>query len=344
MGIVRLILALAVMFVHAPSASRPPLASHFISGIPAVQCFYIISGFYMALVLSDRYTSIKNFYFNRFLRLYPTYWCVLAMTVAFSIWMQDSTFIEKILHAEALGWDGKFLMLLSSLTIWGSDVMHFLAPGPAGLEFTRNFHDHSPALWWFHPIPPAWSLPLEMMFYALAPFIVKSKSRLVMIFLTSLAMRWWVYSFVGSNDPWSFRFFPLELAFFCLGSLAFHGYGLLRTSPLAKKIGLFALIILIMCLVQGDRLGLVQIYVCMLLALPFVFLATKDHMVDRWLGELSYPFYLSHLTCLKLFPDNILLAIASTFAVSVSINTFIQPVVEAQFKRPPKPLFSLTAA
>ena len=67
MGIIRLLLALAVLLAHVENA--PAFLLRFIPGSLAVQCFYIISGFYMALVLNGKYSSKRDFYFNRFLRL-----------------------------------------------------------------------------------------------------------------------------------------------------------------------------------------------------------------------------------------------------------------------------------
>ena len=33
-------------------------------------------------------------------------------------------------------------------------------------------------------------------------------------------------------------------------------------------------------------------------ALPILFQATKDSLFDRWVGELSYPIYITHITTL----------------------------------------------
>ena len=51
----------------------------------AVQTFYMVSGFYMALVLTERYHSLPIFFTNRLLRLYPAYLVVAAVTVAHAL-------------------------------------------------------------------------------------------------------------------------------------------------------------------------------------------------------------------------------------------------------------------
>ena len=50
MGIIRLILAIAVVIVHT---EEPIFGFEFVRGLVAVQAFYIISGFYMAMILNE---------------------------------------------------------------------------------------------------------------------------------------------------------------------------------------------------------------------------------------------------------------------------------------------------
>ena len=52
MGTIRLLLALAVLLMMH---STPLLGIRMINGAWAVQAFYVISGFYMALVLNEKY-------------------------------------------------------------------------------------------------------------------------------------------------------------------------------------------------------------------------------------------------------------------------------------------------
>src|SRR5204863_4150166 len=79
MGALRFILAMSVAYGHAGDFLGFPL----VPGDTAVQCFYAISGFYMALVLNEKYLPQSGyllFLSNRFLRLFPTYATVLALT------------------------------------------------------------------------------------------------------------------------------------------------------------------------------------------------------------------------------------------------------------------------
>jgi peptidoglycan/LPS O-acetylase OafA/YrhL len=81
MGIIRLLLALAVVIAHAGSIS----GFRMVEGAIAVQAFYIIPGFYMVLMLNEKYVdqahSYRLFITNRLLRLHPIYWAMLALSV-----------------------------------------------------------------------------------------------------------------------------------------------------------------------------------------------------------------------------------------------------------------------
>ena len=45
----------------------------YVSPLYAVEMFFVISGFYMALVLGTKYSLIWRFYSNRLIRLMPSY-------------------------------------------------------------------------------------------------------------------------------------------------------------------------------------------------------------------------------------------------------------------------------
>src|SRR5580658_9352582 len=84
MGILRVYLALCVITAH----STPALPWHLHDPHQAVEIFYIISGFYMALILSNGYPTTKQFYVSRFLRIFPAYFIVLFCVCASSLVMR----------------------------------------------------------------------------------------------------------------------------------------------------------------------------------------------------------------------------------------------------------------
>ncbi|HAA92439.1 MAG TPA: hypothetical protein DCE33_08330 [Rhodospirillaceae bacterium] len=80
MGILRLMLALAVLIGHSGGLHGlrmdDGISAILPSGQVAVQSFYMISGFYMSLVLSSTYQGPAGtwcFWLSRYLRLAPIY-------------------------------------------------------------------------------------------------------------------------------------------------------------------------------------------------------------------------------------------------------------------------------
>ena len=86
MGYLRTLLAVTVVFAHSPYGSV------FVGGRYAVQIFYIISGFLIAHVLRTNaaYADPAKFYINRALRIYPVYYVVVALTIAYAIAFDSS--------------------------------------------------------------------------------------------------------------------------------------------------------------------------------------------------------------------------------------------------------------
>ena len=80
MGFLRTLLALSVVLDHLGGG----YADHLVGGRLAVQLFYVISGFLISYVLTatDNYQGATGkFYANRFLRLFPIYLAVAALTL-----------------------------------------------------------------------------------------------------------------------------------------------------------------------------------------------------------------------------------------------------------------------
>lgn len=76
MGVLRFLLALSVAWTHAGLPKG-------LSGDLCVTIFFVISGFYMAMVLNENpaYGQVSAFYQQRLLRLFPTYWALLALAL-----------------------------------------------------------------------------------------------------------------------------------------------------------------------------------------------------------------------------------------------------------------------
>lgn len=349
MGTLRLLLALSVVLFH--SGPFVFTGSDWVGGIVAVEGFFVVSGFYMALVLHQRYGSrLRDFYANRLLRLFPLYWAALALYLVAGL-------VEPGINRFAALWavDQSFstwaLMLSANLLLIGSDWMLLFSASGDGLQWSPTIAGQALPLFKYHYLPQAWSLPIELAFYAIAPWLVFHRWRLLLVALLSFAAKYTVVFGMGLGDPWFYRVFPLELWLFCLGALSFHAYVASSRRWLSALrwpvlIGLSAFILLYGHGDAGAKYDIASLryaaFLCaLLLALPVLFAGFKDSHWDRWLGELSYPIYLIHLLVigvvvkfdLRLGTDqSVLILLGCIAAAAVMVHVVGRPI-EARFKR-----------
>jgi peptidoglycan/LPS O-acetylase OafA/YrhL len=314
MGSLRFLLAMSVAYghLHLGDLFGFPL----VPGDTAVQCFFVVSGFYMSLVLNGKYAGAGYWLFvsNRFLRLYPAYAVVFLATVAL-VPMQ-------IPSIDALG---HFYFAISQVTLFAQDAENFLRVQDGTLHFATTVHGTGSNLFDYAPLPQAWTLAVELLFYLLAPFIIRrSRSTLIAVFLASIAVRVILqFSFGLSGDPWSYRFFPSELALFMLGVIA-HRFGGKDLIVLSIVVG----VILILNRPNGlTRIASVSFLVLVATALPWLFQKTKDWNADRFLGELSYPIYLIHILVGHLIDDRII-ALAMVVASAVGLYLLVDKPID----------------
>lgn len=336
MGLLRFILAISVVIAH----SSPIYGFSLVGGQIAVQAFYIISGFYMALILNEKYIgkndSYTLFITNRFLRLFPIYWTVLLLTVLYSIIVH---FCHTDINAECLRYYmdyfrtmnmGSFIFLMfTNLFLFLQDTIMFLGlnTSTGNLFFTPDFRETSPMLYNFLFIPQAWTIGIEIAFYLIAPFLVRKKLKIIIpLVILSIILRF-VLSLNGlKDDPWSYRFFPTELAFFLLGIISYRIYkNLNRTNKKTfySKVIWYGMIIftLFFNLLPIPH----RVFVYMLtffLGLPFIFQLTKKWKYDTYIGELSYIIYISHmfiLTCIQSFK----IPVIGGLGISLTVMTIL---------------------
>ncbi len=310
MGIFRTFLAICVIIEH----THPTWKIEFLSGQVAVKTFFIISGFYMSLILDSKYVgknSYKLFITNRFLRIYPLYWAVLILTILVSVisglithnWLQLEPY-GTLHHNMGLG--AYMVSIISNLIIFGQDVVMFLGLNikTGGIFLTNNFRNVDHAFYIFLFVPQAWTLSLELMFYLIAPLVLNKNIWLLLcIMAASLLLRCHIYKGLGWTwDPWTFRFFPTELLFFLLGNLSYRIYRSIKDKRRYLRISKFVtcLFFLIVFLypniyLRGQHdLTFTPYYFLAFLSLPFIFNLTKNSKIDNRIGELSYPIYLVH--------------------------------------------------
>ncbi len=307
MGILRTLLALAVVVYH----SYKIFGLRLCGGQVAVQSFYMISGFYMALVLNEKYTGkgfYKAFITSRFFRIFPVYWAVLLCAVLVSVVglyaFGKPYYLARYLSGkDCLSWATVLWFGLENIIVIGQDILYFLRLDELcqpSLVYNPLSFKHTGYQYLF--VPQAWSISIEFVFYLLATFIVTKKLRWqLLVVVLSLGLRYiFATKLYLSFDPWTYRFFPFELAFFIAGSLAYRFYKWLETKPTSPGIGYGALVLLLVLIVSYDQIILPEtgknygFYVLFLLALPFIFYSFKSNKADRYIGELSFSIYIIH--------------------------------------------------
>jgi peptidoglycan/LPS O-acetylase OafA/YrhL len=319
MGILRFLLAVAVVIAHSSAI----FGFSFVGGQIAVQAFYMISGFYMALILNEKYVGVnksyKLFISNRLLRLFPIYWTVLLIVILYSLVLAISSHGNNVgefsaykQYYSSMGTGSLVFLVFTNLFLFLQDAVLFLGldTTSGNLFFTSNFRNTDPMLYKFLFIPQAWTIGIEVAFYLIAPFIARRKLNVILVLVAlSLALRIFLYFGMNlKNDPWTYRFFPTELVFFLLGIVAYNIYKKLKPVKLEEiylkaiwytVVG-FTLFYSFLPFGFKNYLYIVAFFA----ALPFIFIYTKSSKRDAYIGELSYPIYISHmlvLTFLKLF-------------------------------------------
>lgn len=286
MGILRLMLAICVLAEHARGTIfgiRP------LPGYLAVQAFYVLSGFYMALVLSEKYVganSLGRFYRARATRIFPMYWIVLLATLVMNV---------------VAGWPGdpdsqphSIWSTLPNVTLFGLDWGRI-----AGLHAV---------------VPQAWTLGVELTFYVVAPLLIRANTWFLLAIIgASCVGRAAGYSVGLTTSAWTNGFFPFELALFLAGMVSYRAYRAISqdvNAALLSIVGwmslsaltIVAIFVLPMNPPVPDGWGPARNWgylVAVVVALPFIFSASRYSRTDDLIGQFSYPIYITHFVVLR---------------------------------------------
>jgi peptidoglycan/LPS O-acetylase OafA/YrhL len=285
----------------------------------AVELFFVVSGFYMQLILSTRYTKwklgrawISQFYKARYFRLLPIYLfgsLLVAGTALLPLELSSNSAPLPIWRYtyELPNTPGNLLfkafLSLTNVTMLFQDVTMFLASHNGQVHWSENFVNSEVPLWQGLAISPAWSLGIELSFYLMAPYLLNLRSRWLIIgSCFGLTIKVLAIRTLHLGDPWTFRFFPFEIGYFLIGALAFRyrssldcfvprHIGKYCVYPLAIAFAVFRL---------PKHLATLAYPAALACALPFMFRMTSGLKADRLIGELSYPFYIFHMFALVL--------------------------------------------
>jgi peptidoglycan/LPS O-acetylase OafA/YrhL len=302
MGTLRTLFAIAVVFAHS-------LGNLLVGGQNAVQLFYMISGFLISYVLVERrtYPRVVSFYINRYLRLYPIYFVVAIFTfAAFAIDFcnyREVSFFEVYSKAPCAA---NIFMAVSNVTLLFQDWVMFAGVEGNRLVFATDFMRSEVVLYPALLVPQAWTLGVELTFYFLAPYILFKKRIIITLLVASALLRVYLICIgLGARDPWTYRFFPTELALFLFGALAHQvllplykkKFSKIHIEIYSKRATYFliAITLVFSFIPVGEILKTTALFILFLLLMPLTFIFQSSREWDKWIGNLSYPIYINHM-------------------------------------------------
>ena len=205
MGTLRTLFAISVVFAHS-------FGNLLVGGRNAVQLFYMISGFLISYVLVERraYPSVKNFYINRYLRLYPIYVVVALLSLmVFALAALSGNEVAFFRVYQEAPWTAGVLLVVSNLSLFLQDWVMFAGVKNSSLVFSTNFLNSDVALYQGLLVPQAWTLGVELSFYLLAPFILPRTPILLVLLALSIVLRaCLLYAGLGLARPMDVQIFP----------------------------------------------------------------------------------------------------------------------------------------
>lgn len=306
MGLIRIVLALAVLIGHLEVSG----VSILIPGNIAVELFFIISGYYMAMVMGSKVyenkskTNVLAFYKSRFFRLYPTFLTVSAFTFLYFYlvwWMLGKKPINGTDEIYALTGIGlKALAFFSNVTMFGQDLFglfHVLPTGEIKMFYARNTGMTGDGALWLgnlRIIGQAWSIGTEIWFYILVPFLSKLKVKYLIVAAVSSFLLKMFFEIELNYE--TYFFFPCQMYLFLIGMLAFYFN---TGKKLNKNLAILLLGLVLLSFFLYPMFSNLYfrsfLYIFFFFSIDFCFKLTKSNQIDRVIGNLSYPIYLVHM-------------------------------------------------
>ena len=301
MGTLRTILALSVVIWHCGG-----MYGWFpFNGTACVTLFFIISGFYMALILNRKYVGSGStfvFWSNRFVRLWPCFVVSILITIPLRSTLPAEA-MQQITDIPSL-----LFVALSNVTMVAYESQNLLCSSEAGALIPCSQVANQSINHLFY-LPQGWSIGLELWFYLLAPFLLRDHKSVLgalivsaIFFIAARRIEW--------GGVWIYRFFPSVAFFFFLGAASyFWGQWIAarKFQPLFSVIGKCGLIAILFLLLFPRLIEPFlppehhnKLFILMLAAfLPAWFWWSKASVWDTAIGNLSYPIYVVHVALIS---------------------------------------------
>lgn len=283
MGILRFTLAILLALLHLDLESSWNMHSNYsfktisnLNGKEAVNIFYLISGFIIALTFSKNYQhenfllKTTNYYLNRILRIYPLYF------VSLFVFFLDGYFLNII----STSIDNPFIRYDNLKNIF------------------IIFHEKGSFI-----NSVAWTLDFELRWYLLIPIIFFIKKNfyknnyykyffilVIIIFLILEIILLYNAKKVLLNAGYrDIFYFGDTLFYFLIGYLIYEFYKVynFEVSKFHFRIGL---LFLLFAFIAPDT----PIIIFYLIAVYICFTANFKNHYDKFFGDLSYPIYILH--------------------------------------------------
>lgn len=292
---------MCVVFFHLTY----PLTRHL--GVLAVNFFYVVSGFLITFVLNESYRfQFGSFAVNRYLRLFPAYYVCAVLALMLHL----GTSAPAQFHGS---WGG----VLRSGDVWANLLIFpwaFLGDPAVNVNFT-GVASLTSELARYRLIPSSWSVGVELVCYALLWMFV-ARSRLLALSALTVAICWHIATIALPLHP-VFNYAPIPAALlpFALGALAYFVRDAVPAIRVWRRLPLFpylwlaatlAAFVLIWRLTEKPEIKIFSsIWYYANTVTAFVAITTiqtakmpgKLGLLDKWLGDLSYPIFLSHWFC-----------------------------------------------
>lgn len=344
MGSLRLVLALAVVGFHAYFQGEwtedYPLTLP--DGRAAVQMFYVISGFYMALVLNEKYRGAASnwlFYTNRFMRLWPSVVVVNLFVIASFFAMGEvrlygwtSSISDFLAFLGSLDVASLVFLAFTNLFVIGQDLLWFLRFEPGGVSVVAGIEagPNGPSLSLNHPL---FTVAIEAFYYIISPFVIRRGWRVALGFVVVGGL-YHVGIFLAGvhRETWNYHFFLSAMYFFFLGACAYHLYRTIKEEPIkawleARRpwvlVGCVAALLMLLpinLLVPRSTMFMAPI---LAVVVPFLFMLTRKSRLDRMVGELSFGVYLIHYPILFIigpaFDHLVLWLVTSVLSIAAAL-------------------------
>lgn len=305
MGTLRLFLALCVIAGHAGKGTIAGVLGPNWSTY-AVLVFFVISGFYMAMVMDTKYKHqpVSVFYISRAARIFPTYWLAGAVSAIFLISYLGADLFKAF---STLSVFQQIYIVFTNLFIFGQDLVYVFCMRDqiAGTCFgdTQVLFN-----------PPGWSIAVELLFYAIAPFFVRSIGRSALLLGIGIAYfaatHYFDFAAIGqflqnprvTEATFKYYFFPASFIFFGSGACAY--YAVYKPSTGQTKLSTPEYVTGLALVFIGANLAALMVawwqLALIAMAVPSIFVATKFNRYDRLIGEMSYPVYMFHYPVLAI--------------------------------------------